>query len=394
MRFIYLICIFAVLLPVSSSLAGESIYIDADLSPVDPCCCLGQRGNVDCSEIEDPDISDITRLIDHLYLSHDELCCIEEADADGSGGHPDISDITAVISHLYIAHDELSECNYPVGSCCFGQRPPGPVAALFAEDILTIDRIPHSGLTFSPDCSEIFWSQFYSTIHYSTCDGVILSEPQIPPFANQTGDAGPSFSVDGNRLFFSSNRQVTQFPGVNPSGIWYTDRTETGWTEPVPIDVTVDTNWYTGAPTAAASGNLYFLARLKAEYHPKIYCCEYIDGNYAEPELLAGDINTAVDQIDPFVDPEEQFLLFSGFPVTKNPATLDIFISFRQPDETWGAPVALSDAVSTDGNMERFPTLSRDGKNLFFVRAIGDHYPGDDARFYWISADILEGLKK
>jgi|GEM_PF-3594447 len=73
-------------------------------------CCEGRTGNVDCSEVEEPDISDITRLIDYLYLSHLPLCCPEEADCDGSGGEPDISDITAVISHLYIAHEPLAEC--------------------------------------------------------------------------------------------------------------------------------------------------------------------------------------------------------------------------------------------------------------------------------------------
>ena len=36
-------------------------------------CCLGVRGDVNCSGSE-PDISDITRLIDYLYLSHSPLC--------------------------------------------------------------------------------------------------------------------------------------------------------------------------------------------------------------------------------------------------------------------------------------------------------------------------------
>lgn len=73
-------------------------------------CCQGLTGNVDCSEDEEPDISDITRLIDYLYLSHFSLCCPEEADVNGSGGEPDISDITAIISYLYIAHEPLAAC--------------------------------------------------------------------------------------------------------------------------------------------------------------------------------------------------------------------------------------------------------------------------------------------
>ena len=73
-------------------------------------CCIGVTGNVDCSTEEVPDISDITRLIDYLYLTHTELCCPDEADVDISGGEPDISDITYLIDYLYLTHKPLPDC--------------------------------------------------------------------------------------------------------------------------------------------------------------------------------------------------------------------------------------------------------------------------------------------
>jgi len=73
-------------------------------------CCIGLTGNVDCSVSEDPDITDITRLIDNIYLSHSPLCCLEEADCNGSGGQPDITDITLLIDHLYLSHSPLADC--------------------------------------------------------------------------------------------------------------------------------------------------------------------------------------------------------------------------------------------------------------------------------------------
>jgi len=78
-------------------------------------CCIGETGNVDCSEIEEPDISDIVRLIDYLYLSHYPLCCYGEANVDASGvdpgsEEPDISDITYLIDHLYLSHKVLKTC--------------------------------------------------------------------------------------------------------------------------------------------------------------------------------------------------------------------------------------------------------------------------------------------
>ncbi|MBN1212410.1 MAG: thrombospondin type 3 repeat-containing protein, partial [candidate division Zixibacteria bacterium] len=73
-------------------------------------CCTGKTGNADCSAEDQPDISDITRLIDYLYISHNPLCCAEEADVDVSGGEPDISDITFLIAHLYLDHRALPDC--------------------------------------------------------------------------------------------------------------------------------------------------------------------------------------------------------------------------------------------------------------------------------------------
>lgn len=73
-------------------------------------CCIGVTGNVDCSETEEPDISDITRLIDFLYISHAELCCPDEANVDKVGEEPDISDITYLIDYLYISHRALPDC--------------------------------------------------------------------------------------------------------------------------------------------------------------------------------------------------------------------------------------------------------------------------------------------
>lgn len=63
-------------------------------------------GDVDCSG-GDPDITDITRLIDFLYLSHNPLCYPLLADVNDSGGEPDVSDITTLIEHLYLTHEPL-----------------------------------------------------------------------------------------------------------------------------------------------------------------------------------------------------------------------------------------------------------------------------------------------
>lgn len=63
-------------------------------------CCAGVTGNVDCDAQNVVDISDLTRMIDYLYVSFAPLCCTSEANVDGLDGI-DNSDLTALIQNLY-----------------------------------------------------------------------------------------------------------------------------------------------------------------------------------------------------------------------------------------------------------------------------------------------------
>jgi len=70
----------------------------------------------------------------------------------------------------------------------------------------------------------------------------------------------------------------------------------------------------------------------------------------------------------------------------------DIGISRRREDGSWDKPARLGPAVNS-GAFERFPSLSRDGKFLFFIRSLSAQFVGDQARFYRVDAGILAGLK-
>lgn len=72
-------------------------------------CCIGMRGNVDCDAGNNVDISDLSRMIDHLYISFDNLCCFEAANVDGAGSI-DISDLSQLIDYMYISLNPLGSC--------------------------------------------------------------------------------------------------------------------------------------------------------------------------------------------------------------------------------------------------------------------------------------------
>ena len=74
-----------------------------------PSCCVGLTGNVDCDPFDGVDISDLSALIDNLYISFTPLCCPDEANCDGSPGI-DISDLTCMIDYLYISFAMPQPC--------------------------------------------------------------------------------------------------------------------------------------------------------------------------------------------------------------------------------------------------------------------------------------------
>jgi hypothetical protein len=74
-------------------------------------CCQGLGGNVDCDPADVADISDITTLIDNLFITFTPLCCPSEANVDGSSdGNVDISDLTTLIDYLYITFTPPAAC--------------------------------------------------------------------------------------------------------------------------------------------------------------------------------------------------------------------------------------------------------------------------------------------
>ncbi|MBN1211207.1 MAG: SBBP repeat-containing protein [candidate division Zixibacteria bacterium] len=88
--------------PVNAGLR-EAFFVRLDT------CCIGQTGNINCSNDEEPDISDITAYITFLYLTHAIPCCPDEADVNSDCQY-DISDLTRLIDYLYISHKPLVPC--------------------------------------------------------------------------------------------------------------------------------------------------------------------------------------------------------------------------------------------------------------------------------------------
>jgi hypothetical protein len=102
-------------------------------------------------------------------------------------------------------------------------------------------------------------------------------------------------------------------------------------------------------------------------------CQGWSDG---EPVNLGPTVNTASDEGWPFVSVDRRELWFNGQSTRGQPGPA-VFHSLRQLDGSWGA---AEEIISTFAGE---PTLSGDGKSLYFVH----HYYSEDLR-QMLEADI------
>ncbi len=75
----------------------------------DACCCADVVGNADCDLSGQATMSDLTVLIDHLFITLDPICCPGEAELDGEAGVT-MSDLTVFIDHLFVSLTPLTNC--------------------------------------------------------------------------------------------------------------------------------------------------------------------------------------------------------------------------------------------------------------------------------------------
>jgi len=194
------------------------------------------------------------------------------------------------------------------------------------------------------------------------------STPQVAAFSGRWHDSEPTFSPDGQRLYFVSNRPlqpggaplVTEMAGHRFSGtnLWYVERQANGhWGTPVHVDGALNDGAQIYNPSVAANGDIYFSAhRPDSGKAYQIYVARRTAHGHGLPERVdLGDL--AHNRMDPAIDPQQRFLLFAG---DEGDALgrADIYIAFRQPDGSWGKPEHLGGDVNSQA-LENAPALGR-----------------------------------
>jgi len=280
-----------------------------------------------------------------------------------------------------------------------GQKPPGLVPEIFAPDIVSdTSWAEHCQLAISPKGDEIYWSAWSSKyppadtsmknseqIYFSKIENGAWTKPALADFVKDhltILNGGPSFTPDGNRIYFySTDREGS----LGKKDVWYVDRTENGWSKAInagePLN-TPDGDW---TPSFTTNGYAYHMGNYYYNKNEKPLKFKYSNGKFAMPDtvIIHPDFKPYWAM---YVSPDESYMIFSGVH-SEGFGSLDLYVSFKTDDNVWGTPINMGDKINTE-KMERFPVVSPDGKYLFFMR----HTETQD--FFWVSTDILKEFDK
>ncbi|UCE21528.1 MAG: PD40 domain-containing protein [Candidatus Aminicenantes bacterium] len=272
----------------------------------------------------------------------------------------------------------------------WGQSPPDLKPIPFASKIIPANFSLHSCLSFSPDERTILWAVLdrssSGSIVFSRFNGEVLSKPEVLSFLEHHNYGNPFYSFDGRKIYFTSNQPLPGEKEAPYRRIWVVEKDDSNWSKPKPLKGKIHSIGVSSQISVSRCGNIYFAAYGPDNLGIDIYVSKLIKDAYMEPTRLQGEINTEFVETDPFIDPEERFIIFSSSR-KENYGPSDLYLSYKQSNEEWSDAIHLKNSINTK-LYERFPYITRDGKYLFFVRNDNPlQFRGSRKQFFWVNFD-------
>jgi hypothetical protein len=286
------------------------------------------------------------------------------------------------------SQDEILDLSGPY----LGQEPPGMVPQIFVPEELQSNSEWwwHGALAFTPDGEEFYLDIYVPAnntgiqIRFMEMINNVWTSPQPPSFTGSAMDASPSFTDNGNKVFFISTR-----PNGAAYGVWTSTRNQNGWSAPAQVNIPYTSSLQRGWRVSATTEETLYL-RMKdntINTDMDIYQVRNINGVYSAPERLNENINSSYMDLGAFIDPEENYIIFSSARPGGYGST-DLYISSKETDGSWKAAINMGEPINTNAS-ESSPFVSADGLYLFFN---SDRIQQYNSNPYWVDAQVIYNL--
>jgi tetratricopeptide (TPR) repeat protein len=288
-----------------------------------------------------------------------------------------------------------------------GQQPPGTEPEIFAPGLITT-YYSQSYIAFLNDARVCVYSASTEKGHetyYSYEKNGRWTTPQRAPFEELQGHPNYTTGPHGRKVYFHSGRPTHPDDTREDDNIWTIEWTGSGWAEPEALPAPASSDYGEAYPSATKDGTVYFFTwRREGCRGDDIWMSRCFDGQYQEAKRLLWPINTDFIEYDPYVSPDESFLIFGsdrpgGFGQSDN------YICFRKNDGSWTRPINLGRPLNSC-SYDLCANGTPDGKYFFFTsgrktevdkgvmgKKSGEE-PTEDSDLYWVDFSFIHELKK
>ena len=271
-----------------------------------------------------------------------------------------------------------------------GQTPPGIKPTIFAPGIISLDSLYEFGSVFTADGLEFFYGVNIGPrpeIRFTRYTNGVWQEP-ITIISDPTyGLNDPFLSPAEDELYYISNRPQHASDDTDDHNIWYSKKTENGWSEPIDPGPSINSNSSEYYISFTDEGTMYFASNtdeMDDGFNDfDIFSSRRISGEYQPDTRLSSAINTEDYEADVFVAYDESYLIFCGIR-KEGLGQGDLYISFKDENGDWKQAVNMGDQINTSGH-ELCPFVTKDGQYFFYTSR---------KDIYWVSTEIFNQFRK
>ncbi len=273
-----------------------------------------------------------------------------------------------------------------------GQTHPGMQPQMFVPEALrsNADWFWHGALAFSPDGHEFYLDIYVPATNqgirtrFMEMNDNVWSSPRSTAFAGSVTAASPTFTNDGAKVFFISDR-----PNGRAYSVWSAVRSEVGWAAATAVNIPSRPSLGNGWRVSVTNDETLYMQMVDNNLNTDfdIYRVERSNDVYSAPERLNGNINSASMDLGAFIDPDENYIIF-GSSRPGGYGSTDLYISFKDPDGFWMPAINMGATVNSSAT-EGGPFVSADGSYFFFL---SDHEPQYGRNPYWVDARVITDL--
>lgn len=282
---------------------------------------------------------------------------------------------------LTISSESYSYDKFPILQGTYmGQTPPGLTPKIFAPGIVSLAGRYEGAISFSPDLKEVYFGannkNKETAIYFSKLENNQWIPIKKADFTQGKKDEEihPFVSLDGKRIYFTGLNS-----DLSDTRIWYVNRLKNSWSKAVKLGSPIN-DGQVFYPVQSTSGDLYYFNLLKG----KNYIASNSNGDFLAPKEVTIEFG-----VHAYISPSQDYLLVNARNKDDDSRKdNELYVYFKKQDGTWTKAISLGGAVNTHSN-EKTPTISPDGKYLFFGRDEAD----GKANIYWVSTKVIENLR-